>query len=196
MNKILYNYSKKILNQEILDKRYILQYNDDNFINNIINLDDKDTKNIFQKELYNIIDNLDITLEYKQELKNLKYDIIIRNKTKNDKYYFNWHFDDKKLIIHNKNNKDKLHNLEFIYEDDKNIYGLYNNKNEKLLYTLIFYINSYNIDFNGGEFCFIDKIIKPVKGMILLFHSNELHKVNLLCNGKRKAIVVKFYNII
>ena len=36
MNKILYNYGKKILNQEILDKRYILQYNDNIFINNII----------------------------------------------------------------------------------------------------------------------------------------------------------------
>jgi hypothetical protein len=73
----------------------------------------------------------------------------------------------------------------------------YNKNNDKnLLYTLIFYTSSWNIDFIGGEFNFIDKTIKPIKGMILLFHSNELHKVNLLNNGKRKAIVVKFYKTI
>ena len=143
MNKILYNYSKKILNQEILDKRYILQYNDDNFINNIINLDDKDTKNIFQKELYNIIDNLDITLEYKQELKNLKYDIIIRNKTKNDKYYFNWHFDDKKLIVHKKHNKNDLHDLEIIYEDEKVIATI---SNKLVLDSIKIYRLNYLLD--------------------------------------------------
>jgi hypothetical protein len=30
--------------------------------------------------------------------------------------------------------------------------------------------------------------------MVLLFQCDELYKVNLLNNGKRKAIVVKFYN--
>ena len=70
------------------------------------------------------------------------------------------------------------------------------NCNKKLVYTLIFYTSTHNIDFIGGEFCFVDKIIKPQKGMILLFSSYELHKVNLLNNGKRNAIVVKFYTII
>jgi len=194
MNNILFNYGTKILNKHITDKRYITKYNDEIFINTISNLDEENTKTIFEKELHNIINSLDIPVEYKNQLKNLETEIIVRNKTKDDNYYFNWHFDDKKLIVHKKHNKNVLHNLKIIYEDDKNIYCLYNKNNQKkLLYTLIFYINTHNIDFIGGEFCFIDKIIKPQKGMILLFHCDELHKVNLLNKGKRKAIVVKFY---
>jgi len=194
MNNILFSYGKKILNKHITDKRYITKYNDEIFINTISNLDEENTKTIFEKELHNIINSLDIPVEYKNQLKNLETEIIVRNKTKDDNYYFNWHFDDKKLIVHKKHNKNVLHNLKIIYEDDKNIYCLYNKNNQKkLLYTLIFYINTHNIDFIGGEFCFIDKIIKPQKGMILLFHCDELHKVNLLNKGKRKAIVVKFY---
>jgi hypothetical protein len=197
MNKILYEYGVKILDKKIIEKRYITQYNNESFINTITKLDDENTKTIFEKELHNIIDNLDISTEYKEELKNLQTEIIVRNKTKDDNYYFNWHFDDKKLIVQRKHNKDVLHNLEIIYEDDKNIYGLYNkNNNKKLVYTLIFYTNTHNIDFIGGEFCFIDKIVKPLKGMILLFHCDELHKVNLLNNGKRKTVVVKFYTTI
>jgi len=195
MNNILFNYGTKILYKHIIDKRYITQYNDESFINTITEFDEENTKTIFEKELHNIINNLDIPIEYREELKNLETEIIVRNKTKDDNYYFNWHFDDKKLIVQSKKNKDSLHNLEIIYKDDKNIYGLYNKNNDKkLVYTLIFYTSTHNIDFIGGEFCFIDKIIKPQKGMILLFHCDELHKVNLLNSGKRKAIVVKFYN--
>ncbi len=194
MNKILYDYGKKLLDKEIIKKRYILQYNNENFINDIRELDDENIKIVFKKELDNIIEKLDLLSEYKEELKKLDIEIIVRNKTKEENYYLNWHFDDKKLIVHKKHNKNIVHDLEIIYEDDKYIYGLYNKNNDKkLLYTLIFYVSSWNIDFIGGEFNFIDKIIKPIKGMILLFHSNELHKVNLLNNGKRKAIVVKFY---
>jgi hypothetical protein len=197
MNKILYDYGKKLLDKEIIKKRYILQYNNENFINNIREFDDENIKIIFEKELPNIIEKLDLLTEYKEELKKLEKEIVVRNKTKNENYYLNWHFDDKKLIVHKKNNKDIIHDLEIIYEDDNNIYGLYNKNNNKiLLYTLIFYASSWNIDFIGGEFNFIDKTIKPIKGMILLFNSNELHKVNLLNNGKRKAIVVKFYKTI
>jgi hypothetical protein len=194
MNKILYDYGKKLLDKEIIKKRYILQYNNENFINDIRELDDENIKIVFKKELDNIIEKLDLLSEYKEELKKLDIEIIVRNKTKEENYYLNWHFDDKKLIVHKKHNKNIVHDLEIIYEDDKHIYGLYNKNNDKkLLYTLIFYVSSWNIDFIGGEFNFIDKTIKPIKGMILLFHSNELHKVNLLNNGKRKAIVVKFY---
>jgi hypothetical protein len=197
MNKVLYEYGVKILDKKIIEKRYILQYNDESFINSITELNEENTKSIFEKELHNIIDRLNIPSGYKEELKILQTEIIVRNKTKDDNYYFNWHFDDKKLIVHKKHNKNDLHDLEIIYEDEKNIYGLFNKNNnnkKKLVYTLIFYTSLWNIDFIGGEFSFVDKIIKPQKGMILLFHCDELHKVNLLNNGKRKAIVVKFYD--
>ena len=197
MNKVLYEYGVKILDKKIIEKRYILQYNDESFINSITELNEENTKSIFEKELHNIIDRLNIPSRYKEELKILQTEIIVRNKTKDDNYYFNWHFDDKKLIVHKKHNKNDLHDLEIIYEDEKNIYGLFNKNNnnkKKLVYTLIFYTSLWNIDFIGGEFSFVDKIIKPQKGMILLFHCDELHKVNLLNNGKRKAIVVKFYD--
>ncbi len=121
MNKILYEYGKKILNKQITEKRYILQYHDESFINSITELYGENTKTIFEKELLNIIDKLDIPTEYKEKLKVLQTEIIVRNKTKDDNYYFNWHFDDKKLIVNKKHNKGVLHNLENINEDDKNI---------------------------------------------------------------------------
>jgi hypothetical protein len=89
MNKILYEYVKKILNKQITEKRYILQYHDESFINSITELDDENTKSIFEKELHNIIHSLDISTEYKDELKNLQTEIIVRNKTKDNNYYFN-----------------------------------------------------------------------------------------------------------
>ena len=69
MNKILYDYGIKLLDKEIIKKRYILQYNNENFINNIREFDDENIKIIFEKELPNIIEKLDLLTEYKEELK-------------------------------------------------------------------------------------------------------------------------------
>jgi predicted 2-oxoglutarate/Fe(II)-dependent dioxygenase YbiX len=54
-------------------------------------------------------------------------------------------------------------------------------------------LDSYNIDFTGGEFHFHDEIIYPERGTILIFHADELHKVSPLTGGKRRAIVVKIF---
>ena len=54
-------------------------------------------------------------------------------------------------------------------------------------------LDTYNIDFEGGEFHFHDEIIYPERGMLLFFHSNDLHRVTPLTGGKRRAIVVKIF---
>jgi hypothetical protein len=123
--------------------------------------------------------------------KDTKYEIIFRNHTENDKYSINWHYDNKQLIKHKISNLQKIHSLQIISMDDKYIYGLY--CKNPIQYTIIIYLDTYNIDFKGGEFHFHDEIIYPERGMMLIFDANELHKVALLTRGKRRAIVVKIF---
>jgi hypothetical protein len=122
-------------------------------------------------------------------LQDTKYEIIFRNNVASDKYSMNWHYDNKKLIKHKITNFQKIHSLQIISMDDKYIYGLY--CKNPIQFTIIIYLDTYNIDFKGGEFHFHDEIIYPEKGMLLFFNSNELHKVTPLTSGKRRAIVVK-----
>ena len=121
--------------------------------------------------------------------KDTKYEIVIRNHTESDKYSMNWHYDNKQLIKHKISNLQKIHSLQIVSMDDKYIYGLY--CKIPIQFTIIIYLDTYNIDFKGGEFHFHDKIVYPEKGTILIFNSNELHKVAPLTSGKRRAIVVK-----
>ena len=120
-----------------------------------------------------------------------KYDIVFRNHTADDKYSMNWHYDNKQLIKHKISNLQKIHSLQIVSMDDKYIYGLY--CKNPIQFTIIIYLDTYNIDFEGGEFHFHDEIIYPERGMILIFNSNELHKVSPLTRGKRRAIVVKVF---
>ena len=120
-----------------------------------------------------------------------KYEIVFRNHTENDKYSMNWHYDNKQLIKHKISNLQKIHSLQIVEMDDKYIYGLY--CKNPIHFTIIIYLDTYNIDFEGGEFYFHDQIIYPEKGMMLIFDANELHKVALLTRGKRRAIVVKIF---
>ena len=121
--------------------------------------------------------------------KDTKYDIVFRNHTASDKYSMNWHYDNKQLIKHKISNLQKIHSLQIVSMDDKYIYGLY--CKNSIHFTIIIYLDTYNIDFEGGEFHFYDEIIFPERGMILIFNANELHKVSPLIGGKRRAIVVK-----
>ena len=75
--------------------------------------------------------------------------------------------------------------------DDKYVYGLY--CKIPIQFTIIIYLDTYNIDFTGGEFYFHDEIIYPERGKTLIFNENELHKVTPLTGGKRRAIVVKIF---
>ena len=120
-----------------------------------------------------------------------KYEIVFRNHTENDKYSMNWHYDNKQLIKHKISNLQKIHSLQIVEMDDKYIYGLY--CKNPIHFTIIIYLDTYNIDFEGGEFHFHDEIIYPERGMMLIFDANELHKVALLTSGKRRAIVIKIY---
>ena len=120
-----------------------------------------------------------------------KYEIDFRNNTAADKYSMNWHYDNKQLIKHKLSNLQKIHNLQIISMDDKYVYGLY--CKNPIQFTIIIYLDTYNIDFEGGEFHFYDEVVYPEKGMLLFFNSNELHKVAPLTGGKRRAIVVKVF---
>ena len=114
-----------------------------------------------------------------------KYEIVFRNHTASDKYSMNWHYDNKQLI------KRKIHSLQIISMDHKYVYGLY--CKNLIKFTIIIYLDTYNIDFEGGEFHFYEEIVYPQRGMMLIFDANELHKVSPLTRGKRRAIVVKVY---
>jgi len=120
-----------------------------------------------------------------------KYEIVFRNNTATDKYSMNWHYDNKQLIKHKISNLQKIHSLQIISMDHKYVYGLY--CKNPIQFTIIIYFDSYNIDFEGGEFHFHDEVVYPERGMLLFFHVDNLHKVSLLTAGKRRAIVVKIF---
>jgi 2OG-Fe(II) oxygenase superfamily len=123
--------------------------------------------------------------------KDTKYEIVFRNHTASDKYFMNWHYDNKQLIKHKLSNLQKIHSLQIVNMDDKYIYGLY--CKNPIHFTIIIYLDTYNIDFEGGEFHFHDQIVYPEKGMLLYFDANDLHKVAPLTGGKRRAIIVKIF---
>jgi hypothetical protein len=123
--------------------------------------------------------------------KDTKYEIVFRNHTASDKYSMNWHYDNKQLIKHKLSNLQKIHSLQIVNIDDKYIYGLY--CKNPIHFTIIIYLDTYNIDFEGGEFHFHDQIVYPEKGMLLYFDANDLHKVAPLTGGKRRAIIVKIF---
>jgi hypothetical protein len=120
-----------------------------------------------------------------------KYEIVFRNHTSIDKYSMNWHYDNKQLIKHKISNLQKIHSLQIISMDHKFVYGLY--CKNPIQYTIIIYLDTYNIDFTGGEFHFHDEVVYPERGMLLLFNAEKLHKVSPLTAGKRRAIVVKIF---
>ena len=166
--------------------------------------------NIIHTSFFRELDNLDklgelseekIANVFRENLKrfpipnifyeNTPFEIVFRNHTVSDNYSMNWHFDNKQLIKHKISNLQKIHSLQIISMDDKYVYGLY--CKNPIKFTIIIYLDTYNIDFTGGEFHFHDEVVHPEKGMLLFFNANELHKVYPLTGGKRRAIVVKIF---
>jgi hypothetical protein len=154
------------------------------YLDKLGELSEDKISDVFQKNLY----KFPISSIFYE---NIPFEIIFRNHTARDKYSMNWHYDNKQLIKHKISNLQKIHSLQIISIDDKYVYGLY--CKNPIQFTIIIYLDTYKIDFEGGEFHFHDQIIYPETGMLLFFDSNELHKVSPLTHGKRRAIVVKIY---
>lgn len=97
-------------------------------------------------------------------------------------FKMNKHIDDVSIYKNSKGHQIKY---------DKPKYTLYSKKAP--IYTMILYMSDSEIDFKGGEFCFIDEEIKPRKGLGIFFESKEVHEVKEIKEGIRKCKVIKFY---
>ena len=142
-----------------------------------------------EKNISNIINN------YKKEILGPdfdKYYEVVYRDNYNDNYNLNWHLDDRILQKHPYGTSDGLQiiNIKNGYE-----YGLWNRRTDKkiLKRTIIIYLSSINKDFTGGEFEFLDRIIKPDIGLMISFNNYDLHRVQKLKEGHRKAVVIKIY---
>ena len=205
-NNILIDYGKKLINEnpEIIRTRKIINIYDLKFYTELEKIVKEGTdKDMIERKYYiieeyvknniiNLIDILEIEERVKNILKRNKLEIVHRYHNGEDKYSLGWHFDNKKLIIQNIKNKDKLHNLEIIDIIEQKIYALYT-KGEMPIYTVILYFDTYNKDFTGGELELIEYTYLPKKGDIFIFDSREVHRVNYLKCGFRRCIVIKFY---
>ncbi len=115
-----------------------------------------------------------------------EYEIVERF-NKDNYYNLKWHIDNRQLQKHKIDND--IGNIEIIYKNNKYKYGLWTHTRIPK-YTAIIYLSSH---FEGGEFCFIDKIIKPKRGDVIIFDAREVHKVNKLKSGVRNCYVIKFF---
>lgn len=122
------------------------------------------------------ISGIDLTL-YRQE--------IIKRENKVG-FYLNWHIDDCAVYKHD-TTENKTNNIVL---NDK--YSLYHTKTLPK-YTMIIYLTSIDQDFVGGEFEFVDQLIKPKKNDVVFFDSREVHRVRTFRGGNRQNILVKFY---
>ena len=95
-----------------------------------------------------------------------------------------WHQDDASIFKHS-NKHCELYNVEK--------FNLFSNK-EQPIYTLVLYMSDYGEDFYGGEFCFVELEVKPIRGMGIFFDSREIHCVKKILNGSRQSCLIKFYN--
>lgn len=150
----------------------------------------KSSLNIILDEI-NINEKIDVMINDIEDkysfLKNFTKKIVERENTKG--YKMKWHLDDC-VPFYNKNGLDYkcMTNITIISD---NLY-LYHTK-KRPIYTLLLYLSDIDVDFKGGELCFVDKIIKPKKGLYVLFDNNTIHKVNEIKEGTRKCIIVKYY---
>ena len=148
---------------------------------NILPLVKDKRKVLYYENPEEILDNINILdIPYRQ------YEIVKRFH-ENDDYNLNWHIDNRQLQKHKI--EQNTRELEIIYKNDKYQYGLWTHKKIPI-YTAIIYLTS---DFEGGEFCFVDEIIKPKRGNVIIFDAREVHKVNKLISGIRNCYVIKFF---
>lgn len=134
----------------------------------------------------NLIENATIEIKNKLNINLNDFDkeIIERNNEQN--FYLNWHIDDCAVFVHN-STENKKNNIPL---NDK--YSLFHIKTLPK-YTMIIYLTSINIDFEGGELEFVDLLIKPQKNDVVFFDSREVHRVRRFRSGVRKNILIKFF---
>ncbi len=61
-------------------------------------------------------------------------------------------------------------------------------------WTLLIYESTYNTDFKGGIFEFVDgQRVYPKKNLCVLFDSRDVHMVHRQTNGERSNYIVKIY---
>jgi len=80
-----------------------------------------------------------------------------------------WHIDDVSIFEHIKSFRE-------------NRYELFS-KNDTPIYTMILYFSSCI----GGEFEFVDKVVKPERGFGIFFDGREVR------SGIRESMVIKYY---
>ncbi len=185
MNKYFLEYSKTKFDElKLIDQRKLLNFANEEWFkytfDNLKNLDKLD------KYLKNNIKSIF------PEFKNNDVEIVYRFHNNNN-YNLKWHIDNCIFQRHAIKNIEFLHDLEIIGRDYKYVYCIW--KHRKIpIYTMIIYLSNYMTDFQGGELEFIDGlIIKPKLGDVIIFNSNEIHRVHTLKSGKRNCIVIKFY---
>jgi hypothetical protein len=120
----------------------------------------------------------------KIDLNNFRPEVIQRDNKEG--YYLNWHIDDCAIYKHD-TTENKTNNIPL---NDK--YSLYH-KSDLPKFTMIIYLTSIDEDFKGGEFEFVDLLIRPKKYDVVFFDSREVHRVRRFREGERKNIFVKFY---
>ena len=91
------------------------------------------------------------------------------------------------------NRKIKNHNYgkRIMISEKKSIYW----KSDPPKYTAICYFDTYEEDFTGGEFyfCHDNHIVYPKKYSYMLFDSMDIHGVSMMHSGRRRCVVIKFY---
>jgi len=112
-----------------------------------------------------------------------KYEIKIVERKSESGFEMGWHQDD--ISFHRNSKK----HCEKYNKNELKPYCISNPPK----YTMLLYYSTIGEDFEGGEFCFVDRKIRPTKGMGILFDSREIHKVNRIKKGEKKVKIIKFY---
>jgi len=167
MNYIYELGKERILNDDIRNMRYVY------------NIKDK----IDNDQMIEMIINIAINeIKDKKNINLYEYSNRIIQRTNDIGFSMNWHIDDCSVYKHKQ-----------IFEPNqpkiKNKYTIFHM--EPLpKYSMIIYLTD---NFIGGEFEFIDQLIKPKKYDVIFFDSREVHRVRKLRQGIRQNILIKFY---
>lgn len=115
---------------------------------------------------------------------------IIIHKTINEDG-LKWHIDDCQIVTRK---TDPIYDVEKFIKIDSNKYLFFNTPSNKLPYkTILFYLSTYGVDFEGGILRLVDDEIIPSKGEGIMFDSREVHMVTPVKSGIRKICLVKIY---